>query len=60
MVEEADFEGGIHISLCFSLLLYSIKLTVASPDSFLQGLLHSSLAPLTELFTLAYVSLAVF
>lgn len=37
--EEGNFEGGVQISLCFSLLLDSIKLTVAGPDPSLQGLL---------------------
>lgn len=40
--EEGTFEGGVQISLCFSLLLDSIKLTVAGSDPSLQGLLMAA------------------
>jgi len=60
MLEDGVFEGGIQISLCFSLLLASIRLTVAGPGPFLPGLLDSSLTPLTAPVALAYISHAVF
>lgn len=54
-----NFEGGVQISLCFSVLLDSIKLTVAGPDPSLQGLVIAA-SLLSLCLSLTDTSLAVF
>lgn len=54
-----NFEGGVQISLCFSVLLDRIKLTVAAPDPSLQGLVTAA-SLLSLCLCLTDTSLAVF